>query len=113
MIWISYVSLNDFGRWNHIKLNPPPSAQEEQAQGHVMSHVKAIVHLAKGALVEEAAQLQHFQVPWTGHDHGNRQEDHTQARLQVILPCLEDMEGFLSFFDDRMDVIDVKRCLPP
>lgn len=52
-----------FGRSNHIKLNQPPSAQEEQAQGHVMGHVKAIVHLAKGAFVEEAAQLQHFQVP--------------------------------------------------
>lgn len=103
-----------FGRSNHIKLNQPPTAQEEQAQGHVMGHVKAIVHLAKGAFVEEAAQLQHFQVPWTGHDHRNRQEDHAQARLQVILPCLEDMERFLTFFDDiRMEAIDVKRYLPP
>lgn len=74
-----------------------------------MGHVEAIVHLAKGAFVEEAAQLQHFQVPWTGHDHRNRQEDHAQARLQVILPCLEETESCVNFesFDDiRMDAID-------
>jgi len=67
-----------------------------------MSHVEAVVHLAKGAFVEEAARLQHFQVPRTGHDHRNRQEDHAQARLQVILPCLEDIESCVNFeiFDD-------------
>lgn len=78
-----------------------------------MGHVEAIVHLSKRAFVEEAAQLQHFQVPWTGHDHRNRQEDHAQARLQVILPCLEDTDRFLCFDDVRMYATDAWQYLPP
>lgn len=59
----------------------PATSQEEQTEGHVMSHVEAVVHLAAGSLVEEATQLQDLQVPSARHYHRHRQQDHRQAGL--------------------------------
>lgn len=93
-------SLHEFLRWENTKnemkcgsrtgaFHLPPStspstSQEEQAQGHMVSHVEAVVHLPTGSLVEEATQLQDFEVARAWHDHGHGQQDHGQAGLQVV-----------------------------
>lgn len=54
----------------------------------MMSHVEAVVHLASSPLVEEATELQDLQVARAGHHHGHGQQDHGQARLQVVVAGL-------------------------
>lgn len=58
-----------------VGVSPAPS-QEEQAQCHVMSHVKAVVHFTTCSLVEEAAELQDLQVAGARHHHGHGQQNH-------------------------------------
>lgn len=55
----------------------------------MVSQVEAVVHLSPRLLVHESAQLEHFEVPRAGHDHGQGQEQDTQARFQVIVTCLQ------------------------
>lgn len=54
----------------------------------MVSHVEAVVHLASGALVKEATELQNLQVAGAGHHHGHGQQDHRQTRLQVVVTRL-------------------------
>lgn len=71
----------------------PSSSQEEQPQSHVVSQVEPVVHLPARLLVHEAAELQHFEVSRSSHHHGQGQQQHAQARLQVVVTCLGAEEG--------------------
>jgi len=68
----------------------PAPAQEQDAQGHVVGHVEAVVHLPPGALVEEAADLENPEVSGATHHHGQSQQHHGQARLGVVVARLRD-----------------------
>lgn len=75
----------------------PSSSQEEKPQSHVVSQVEAVVHLSPRLLVHEAAKLEHFEVPRAGHDHGQGQQQDTQARFQVVVTCLQAQQrGFTT-----------------
>lgn len=61
----------------------------------MVGQVEAIVHLSARLHMQEAAELQHLQVPRASHHHGKRQQDNTQAGFEVVGPCLVTEKQYL------------------